>query len=176
MSEMKDSNVITVSPEGILSFSNKTYKCALGKSGVITNKTEGDGGTPAGTFPIREVLYRADRMRKPKTGLIVSALKPNDAWSDDPKNIDYNKRVSLPHNGQVERLWRKDDLYNIIVIVGYNDEIVKESRGSAIFLHVAKDGLEQTRGCVALETKDLLQIITSAAPPEYIMILPPRNI
>jgi L,D-peptidoglycan transpeptidase YkuD (ErfK/YbiS/YcfS/YnhG family) len=176
MSKMKNSNIIIVSPGGSLSFLNKRYKCALGKSGVTTNKIEGDGATPAGTFPIREVLYRADRMRKPKTGLIVSALKPNDAWSDDPKNIDYNKRVSLPHNGQVERLWRKDDLYNIIVIVGYNDEIVKESRGSAIFLHVAKDGLEQTRGCVALETKDLLQIITSAAPPEYIMILPPRNI
>jgi L,D-peptidoglycan transpeptidase YkuD (ErfK/YbiS/YcfS/YnhG family) len=159
---------------GTLCFANKVYRCALGKSGVITDKREGDGGTPAGTFPIREVLYRPDRMAWPKTGLKISPLKPNDAWSDDPKNTDYNKRVSLPHNGQMERLWRKDALYNIIVIIGYNDKPVTKFKGSAIFLHVAKDAFKPTRGCVALKQVDLLEIITAWAPPEYITILPPQ--
>ncbi len=113
-------------------------------------------------------------MAKPKTGLKVSPLKPNDAWSDDPKDIDYNKRVSLPHSVQVERLWRKDKLYNIIVVIGYNDKPVKKLKGSAVFLHVAKDGFKHTRGCVALKQRDLLEIITAPAPPEYITILPPR--
>ena len=138
---MENSNTIIVSPVGTLSFANKIYRCALGKSGVRTDKGEGDGATPAGTFPIREVLYRPDRVAKPKTGLKISALKRNDAWSDDPKNIDYNKRVLLPHSGRVERLWRKDQLYNIIVVIGYNDENDRNSRGSAIFLHVVKTPL-----------------------------------
>ena len=173
-SKEKNSTIITVSPEGSLCFANKVYRCALGKFGVITDKREGDGATPAGTFPIREVLYRPDRVAKPKTGLKVSPLKPSDAWSDDPKDLDYNKRVSLRPSGQVERLWRTDDLYNIIIIIGYNDNPVKKLMGSAVFLHVAKDGFKHTRGCVALKQGDLLEIITSPAPPEYITILPPR--
>jgi L,D-peptidoglycan transpeptidase YkuD (ErfK/YbiS/YcfS/YnhG family) len=113
---------------------------------------------------------------RPKTGLKVSPLKSSDAWSDDPKDIDYNKKVSLRHSGQVERLWRKDELYNIIVIIGYNDNPVIKLKGSAIFLHVAKDGFTHTRGCVALKQGDLLEIIAAPAPPEYITILPPRLI
>jgi len=169
---MENSNTIIVSPVGTLSFANKVYRCALGKSGIKTDKGEGDGATPAGTFSIREVLYRPDRVAKPKTGLKISALKPNDAWSDDPKDIDYNKRVLLPHSGRVERLWRKDQLYDIIVVIGYNDGNDRNSRGSAIFLHVVKNGYKYTRGCVAIEKRDLLEIISSASPPEYIMILP----
>jgi L,D-peptidoglycan transpeptidase YkuD (ErfK/YbiS/YcfS/YnhG family) len=167
----KINNTITVSPAGTLFFAKRIYRCAIGQSGITTNKVEGDGATPAGTFPIREIFYRPDRVAQPKTGLKVTPIRPNDAWSDDPKDIYYNKRVSLPHIGRVEPLWRQDKLYNIIVVIGYNDDAVKKGQGSAIFLHVAKYGLLPTRGCVAVNQKDLLEIITGPVYPEYITIL-----
>ena len=172
---MKNNNIIAVKPAGTLTFENKIYKCALGKSGVKTNKREGDGTTPAGTFPIREVLYRPDRLARPKTNLALSPLKPNDAWNDDPEHIDYNKKVLLPHDGRVEPLWRKDSVYDIIVVIGYNDKPVRKSKGSAIFLHVAEDDFKHTEGCIALKLMDLLEIITNVTPPSHITVLPPQT-
>ena len=172
---MRNKNIIAVSPTGTLTFENKVYKCALGKSGVRTNKREGDGATPAGTFPIREIFYRPDRLARPKTGLVLSPLKPNDAWNDDPDHTYYNRKVLLPHRGRVEPLWRKDGVYDIIVVIGYNDKPVKKSKGSAIFLHVAKDGFKHTEGCIALKLGDLLEIITSVTPPSHITVLSPQT-
>ena len=171
---MKNNNIITVSPAGTLTFEKRVYKCALGKSGVKTNKWEGDGATPAGTFPIREVLYRPDRLARPKTDLALSPLNPNDAWNVDPEHIYYNQKVLLPHDGRVEPLWRTDGVYDIIVVIGYNDKPVRKSKGSAIFLHVAKDGFKHTEGCIALKLMDLLEIITNVTPPSHITVLPPQ--
>jgi L,D-peptidoglycan transpeptidase YkuD (ErfK/YbiS/YcfS/YnhG family) len=169
---MTDDNTITVNPSGTLTFGAKLYRCALGKSGVAINKKEGDGTTPAGTFTIRNILYRSDRLIKPETSLNIEHLNPNDAWNDDPSHIDYNKKVSLPHDGHAEPLWRKDELYNIIVVIGFNDKKIIPSQGSAIFLHVAKPDYKYTRGCIALDQLDLLEIITNPVPPSYIKILP----
>ena len=170
---MKKSSIITVNPSGTLNFAAKCYRCALGKSGVAIDKTEGDGATPAGTFAIRKILYRPDRLVKPQTGLKVESLKPNDAWNDAPTHRDYNKKVSFPHDGHTERLWREDSLYNIIVVIGFNDKNIQPSKGSAIFLHVAKPNYEYTRGCVALNQVDLLEVVANSVPPSHIKILPP---
>ena len=163
--------MITVNPPETLTYQNTRYKCALGRSGVTNDKKEGDGKTPAGIFPIRKILYRFDRLIRPKTKLNIAPLKPTDAWSDDPEHIDYNKQVSLPHDGHVEKLWRKDNLYNIIVIIGYNDEKPVKVQGSAIFIHVAQADFQKTRGCIALKQFDLLKIITNPIGPSHIEIL-----
>ncbi|MGB8275678.1 MAG: L,D-transpeptidase family protein [Alphaproteobacteria bacterium] len=152
---------------GRLSLGGASFACALGRSGVTTNKREGDGATPAGCFPLRRVLFRADRIAPPKTALPVAALSGSDGWCDDPAHPDYNRPVRLPHPGSCERLWREDGAYDLIVVVGYNDDPVVPGRGSAIFLHVAKkdrtkEGPAPTEGCVALALSDLLAVLAKA--------------
>ena len=145
----------------------------LGKSGIATDKREGDGATPSGKFPIREIYYRPDRVIRPKSALPVSALQPYDGWSDDPNHSDYNKRVRLPHEGNAESLWRTDELYDIFAVIGYNDEPAIKFKGSAIFLHIAHREFKHTEGCVALEISDLVEIIDKLKPDSHINILTP---
>ena len=167
-----NNNTLNVSSDGKLRFNKKVYKCAIGKSGLLKNKREGDGTTPIGTFSIREIFYRADRIAKPKSRIRVSSLTPNDAWSDDPENVNYNKKVMLPHNGRTERLWRKDHVYDIIVVIGYNDKPPIKLLGSAIFLHIAKNNYEKTEGCIAVEYNDLIEIISNMPETCFITISP----
>ena len=112
---------ITILPSGKLIWRGKTYQCVLGKSGTRQNKTEGDGATPEGCFCLRKVFFRPDRIKNLKTGLPAKALARDDGWCDDPKNKNYNKFVKLPYPASAEALWRKDNLYDILIIMGYND-------------------------------------------------------
>jgi len=134
-------------------------RCALGRAGVGRDKAEGDGKTPAGCFALRRVLYRADRLDRPATGLRVRALRPTDGWCDDPRDAAYNRLVSLPYPARHEKLWRADGLYDVIVVLGYNDDPPAPSLGSAIFLHVAAPDFAPTEGCVAIGREGLLRLL-----------------
>ncbi len=154
---------------GTLSFEGETIACALGRSGIIANeeKTEGDGATPAGVWPLHRILFRPDRLAEPASGLPVNAINSSDGWCDDPTDAHYNQPVKLPYPASTESLWRNDELYNICVILGHNDDPVVPYRGSAIFFHVAKekDGeLSATEGCVALPQKTLVRLLTKCGP------------
>jgi len=153
---------INVSSSGEVEFLGKTYKGALGKSGVVRNKKEGDLATPVGCFQIREIFYRSDRLSKPETVLPVRPLEKNDGWCDDIENSSYNKLVKLPYDADHERMWREDHLYDIVVVLGYNDEPVISGKGSGIFMHVAREAYSPTVGCVALAQTDLLEILKAA--------------
>lgn len=142
-----------------LYFQHRSYRCAIGKGGFSDNKKEGDGCTPLGSFALRECWYRADKLGKPSTLLPVRIISKDDGWSDDPKAADYNRHVTLPYGFSHERLWREDDMYDLIVPLGYNDQPIVAGKGSAIFLHVARPGYEPTEGCVALAKADLLAIL-----------------
>ncbi len=122
-------------------------------------KREGDGAAPIGKWPARRVYYRPDRGTAPETGLPVIALKPEDGWSDDPAEPNYNRPVTLPCRGSHERLWREDGVYDLIVELGYNDDPVVAGKGSAIFLHVARPGYAPTEGCAALAQADLRAVL-----------------
>ena len=126
-------------------------------------KVEGDGVTPIGNFPLRRVLYRADRIKAPKTGLPVAAVSNMDGWCDDPDHPDYNQPISFPFHNSAERLWREDHLYDLIVVMGHNDDPVIPGNGSAIFLHVAKDNYAPTEGCIAFTLNDLLAILKNSS-------------
>ena len=110
--------LVRVTPDGLVDWGDGAVRCALGRSGVRQDKHEGDGATPAGTFPMRRVLYRGDRLGPPPTGLPVAALAPDDGWCDDPADRLYNRPVSLPYKGRCERLWRRDRLYDVVVVIG----------------------------------------------------------
>jgi len=148
---------------GTLRFNGREYTCVLGRAGIVPAKHEGDGGTPAGRFPLREVRYRADRVALPKTGLPVVKTNPDDGWCDDPADAAYNRLVRLPYRADAEAMWREDNAYDVLAVIGYNDAPPVPGAGSAIFLHVARaapDGaLLPTAGCIALKEDDLLAVL-----------------
>lgn len=152
--------------------------CALGRSGVIVEaaKREGDGATPGGQFPLRHVLWREDRLARPTTRLTCLPIGVRDGWCDDPQRPEYNKPVSLPFAGSAERLWRDDHLYDIVVVLGHNDDPPRAGMGSAIFLHIAKPGLAPTEGCVAMAKSDLGALLAEAGPGDRLIVrMPDRD-
>ncbi len=151
----------TVFADGRVAFRNLVFRAALGRGGVRRNKQEGDGATPEALLPIRQVLYRADRLPRPACAVPVEPLTPTEGWCDDPAHPDYNLKVVLPHPAHHEALWRPDGVYDVIGVLGWNDAPVVPGRGSAIFLHVARPNYAPTEGCVALALPDLLALIAA---------------
>jgi len=148
-----------VTPDGALTLCGETFRAAIGRSGVRTDKREGDGATPVGVLPLRRVLYRPDRVQAPVSVAVVGPLAPSDGWCDDPAHADYNRPVRLPIGASAEALWREDALYDIIGVLGWNDHPVRPGQGSAIFLHVARADFAPTEGCVALALVDLRRVL-----------------
>lgn len=149
----------TLGADGMLAFAGTRLRAALGRGGVRAQKQEGDGATPAGLLPLRRVLYRADRVARPRAAVPVMPLAPHDGWCDEPGHADYNRPVRLPHDGRHEALWRSDGVYDLIGILGWNDAPVVRGMGSAIFLHVARPDFAPTEGCVALALSDLRSVL-----------------
>lgn len=144
---------------GWIAFGPWLLPCAIGFSGVSARKREGDGATPAGLMPLRQILYRAGRVPRPRSQLPVRLIQPNDGWCDAGNDANYNRQVRLPYPASTEALWRDDALYDIIVVLGFNDKPRSRSRGSCIFMHIASPGLTPTQGCVALSRENLLRLI-----------------
>jgi L,D-peptidoglycan transpeptidase YkuD (ErfK/YbiS/YcfS/YnhG family) len=145
-------------------------RCAVGRAGIAEKQREGDGITPAGSWPLRRVLYRSDRLSAPRCVLPVAPLGPHDAWSDTPDDPDYNRLVKLPHRSSAEAMWRDDHLYDVVVVVGYNDDPVIAGKGSAIFIHIARAEFTPTEGCVALALSDLLEAIAQLNRNDRIIV------
>ncbi|NVJ99791.1 MAG: L,D-transpeptidase family protein [Alphaproteobacteria bacterium] len=147
--------------------------CALGKHGVVAEADgrEGDGKTPAGTYPFRKVFYRPDREEAPMTALPLEPLSPELGWCDDVESEHYNKLVRLPFGPSHEKMWREDALYDLVVILGHNDAPVVKGLGSAIFLHVAREGFKPTLGCIALEKAALRRFLRQVQPDDQTKIL-----
>jgi L,D-peptidoglycan transpeptidase YkuD (ErfK/YbiS/YcfS/YnhG family) len=134
-------------------------------------KREGDGGTPLGRFPIRLVLYRADRGFRPRTSLPVRAIHDTDGWCDDPLDRNYNRLITLPSSRRAEGLKRADPLYDLVLVLGYNDRPRVRGKGSAIFMHLAREGYTPTEGCIALSRRDLHAVLAEIRRRTEILIL-----
>ena len=150
---------IKVYASGRLIFDGKEYRCAIGKNGLTKNTKEGDEATPIGCFHIREIFYRSDKMEKPQTVFPIRELHEDDGWCDDPSDKKYNRFVKLPYDASHERLWREDALYDIIVVLGFNDDPPIPGKGSAIFMHVARPTYSPTAGCITTDVGDLLKLL-----------------
>lgn len=149
--------------KGTLGFNAKKIPCLLGCAGITTTKHEADGATPVGVWPLRLVLYRPDRIALPRLNLPVKPLSVNDGWCDDPAHPDYNTKVSLPISGSVESMWRQDPCYDIVVVLGCNDDPVHAGKGSAIFFHLTRARQTATRGCIAISKTSMLDILPYCA-------------
>jgi L,D-peptidoglycan transpeptidase YkuD (ErfK/YbiS/YcfS/YnhG family) len=161
---------IVVVPEGFAEWNDHRVPCALGRAGVSRHKQEGDGATPVGCFALRHVLYRGDRVAKPVTSLRVSPIGPLDAWCDDPDDPLYNRPVCQPYDASYEPLWRDDRIYDIVVVLGFNDDPVIPGQGSAIFLHIARPDFEPTKGCIAVSEPNLRQILRASEPNSVLCV------
>lgn len=154
---------------GIARLGARSFPCALGRSGLIAGKREGDGGTPVGRFAFRRLLYRADRVPHIETRLPARHIDPEDGWCDDPASPDYNRQILLPHAARHEELWRADHLYDLVVVIGHNDDPVVPGAGSAVFLHLARADWSPTAGCIAFTRDDLLSILAQVGPRDAIV-------
>ena len=142
-----------------LTFKNYKVKCALGKRGIGSKKQEGDHITPVGLFKIKSLLYRKDRIKKIKTRLKKIIIRKTMGWCNDPESKKYNKLIKLPSKSSYEKLYKKNNVYDIILVLDYNMYPTMKGKGSAIFIHIAKKNYKKTEGCIAIKKLDLLKII-----------------
>jgi len=158
--------------DGWLDLGGRRVRCALGPAGVVAaaDKREGDGASPAGVWPIRRVLYRPDEGAAPVTALPTSPIAPDDGWSDAPDDPAYNRPVKLPHAASAERMWRDDALYDLVVVLGHNDDPPVPGLGSCIFLHLARPDYGPTEGCVAVARSDMEALLATAKPGDAVEI------
>lgn len=157
------------------SFGGCRFPCAVGRESLITAelKREGDGATPIGRWLMRRVLFRPDRIENIETALPLSAISPQDGWCDAPSDSAYNQQVVLPYPASHEILWRADHVYDILVVLDHNSEPVVPGRGSAIFLHLARENYEATEGCVALAQPHLQQVLRGANSDSAVSVVAP---
>ena len=133
------------------------FKCSVGKRGTSRDKKEGDNKTPIGTFNLGEIYYRKDRVKKISSKLKTISIKKNMGWCDDPKSKYYNRLIKIKKNLKIsyEKLFRKDNKYDLLILIKYNYKKTYKNKGSAIFLHLTKNYLP-TKGCIAIQKKDFL--------------------
>jgi len=142
-----------------LTYGNYNAKCAIGKRGIGFKRKEGDLITPKGRYKIKYILYRKDRIKKIRSKIKKIIIKKNMGWCNDPKSKNYNKLIYLPSNYSSEKLYKKENIYDIILVLNYNMNPIIKNKGSAIFIHVAKKKFRKTEGCVAIKKNYLLRII-----------------
>jgi L,D-peptidoglycan transpeptidase YkuD (ErfK/YbiS/YcfS/YnhG family) len=152
--------MIIVKKTGYLKYKNFKFRCALGKEGIKKKVNEGDNVTPKGILRIIKIYYRADKINKIITSIKKIKIKKNMGWCDDPISKHYNKQIILPSKFNHEKLYRNDNLYDLILVLNYNTNPIIKNKGSAIFIHVAKKKYQPTKGCIALNKKDLIQLIS----------------
>ena len=159
-------------PHAVVECAGNLFRAAVGRAGIGIKRGEGDGVTPAGSFPLRTVLYRSDRIARPVTRLPLRTIAESDGWCDASGDGAYNRPVKLPYPASAESLWRDDRLYDLIVVVGYNDGPLVAGLGSAIFLHVAREDFAPTEGCIVLALDDLRTVCASLEPGDTVTITP----
>jgi L,D-peptidoglycan transpeptidase YkuD (ErfK/YbiS/YcfS/YnhG family) len=159
--------------QGWATLNGQRFRCALGRGGIIADKREGDRGTPVGAFPLRRLLVRTDKGRQPATRLPVTVIEEDDGWCDAPEDIAYNRAVALPYAASHERLWRGDHLYDLVLVIGHNDDPVVPFMGSAVFVHLAHADYRPTEGCIAFDRPDLEKILETMGPGDRVVVREP---
>ena len=132
------------------------FKCSIGKNGKSRKKKEGDNKTPIGRFAIENLYYRSDKIKKPYTKLKCIKIKKNMGWCDDPFNrSNYNKLIKIEKKIKCEKLYRKDQNYDLLIPIKYNYLKPVKFKGSCIFIHLTNN-YKPTAGCIAIKRKDFL--------------------
>ena len=151
--------MIIIKKSGFLKYKKFKFRCALGKAGIKNKIKEGDNITPKGAYKAIKLFYRTDKITKIKTTLKKFKIKKNMGWCDDPRSKFYNKEIKLPSLYTHEKLYRKDNIYDLVVVLNYNFKPIIKNKGSAIFIHVTHK-YKSTQGCIALKKEDLIKLLS----------------
>jgi len=155
---------------GWLQAGQQVLPVALGRAGIKANKREGDGSTPRGTFRLKRLWWRPERHPRPRTFLPTRPIRADDGWCEDPADRHYNQPVKVPKASKADRLARKDALYDFIIELDHNTRPRVAGRGSAVFIHIARDGFAPTAGCVALTARALRRLLERVGPRTKIVV------
>ena len=151
--------MIIINKSGHLKYKNLKFKCSLGKAGIGEKMKEGDKITPKGTYEIVAIYYRIDRIKKISSKFKLIKIKKNMGWCDDPKSKKYNQLIKLPNMYRHEKLYRKDNVYDLILALNYNMRPIMKNKGSAIFIHIANKNYKSTAGCIGLKKTHLINLV-----------------
>jgi L,D-peptidoglycan transpeptidase YkuD (ErfK/YbiS/YcfS/YnhG family) len=162
--------MIIINRSGSLKYKNLEFRCALGKAGIKKKKIEGDNITPKGIYKIVNIYYRKDRIKKISSEFKLIKIEKNMGWCDDPESKKYNQLIRLPSKNTHEKLYRKENIYDLIIVLDYNVNPIIKNKGSAIFIHVAKKKYKKTEGCVALKKNHLIELIKTISKRTKISI------
>jgi L,D-peptidoglycan transpeptidase YkuD (ErfK/YbiS/YcfS/YnhG family) len=171
--QIKSLRVLTLSPHattGILKLGELRFACSLGRTGTSRLKREGDGASPGGTWQLRRLFYRADRMPPPRSGLSPLAMRRHDGWCETVGDRNYNRLVKLPYATAHERMQREDHLYDIVVETSHNERPRVQGHGSAVFFHLRRPDGGPTAGCIAVSLRDMRIILQHVGPKTRIRI------
>jgi len=165
--------VLTLSPRatrGILKAGELQFPCSLGRTGARYLKREGDGASPKGSWQLRRLFYRADRIFPPRTGLTPRAMHAHDGWCETVGDRNYNRLVRLPYAASHETMQRTDHLYDIVVELSHNERPRVQGHGSAVFFHLRRPDGGPTAGCIAVSLRDMRILIGLIGPGTRLMI------
>lgn len=144
--------------------------CRIGRNGITHAKREGDGGSPAGSFRIRQGWWRNDRRNRPVTGIAVQPLHANHGWCDAPGHRLYNRLILRPFSASHEEMWRDDRQYDLVFDIDWNRHPRRQGRGSAIFLHQTSETGGGTAGCVAVDPRMIERLLVRIGPRTRLVI------
>ena len=151
--------MIIINKSSFIRYKNLKFKCTLGRAGIGKKKVEGDNITPVGIYKILNVYYRSDRIKKLNTKFKIYQIKKDMGWCDDPKSKEYNQLIKIPSNYTHEKLYRKDNIYNLILALNYNMKTIIKNKGSAIFIHIANKNYKSTAGCIGIKKSHLIKLV-----------------
>jgi L,D-peptidoglycan transpeptidase YkuD (ErfK/YbiS/YcfS/YnhG family) len=151
--------MIYINKSSYLRYENLKFRCAIGKAGIGKKKIEGDNITPKGTYKIIKIYYRKDRIKELVSQIKLIKIEKNMGWCDDPKSKKYNQLIHLPTKYSHEKLYRRDNIYDLILVLNYNIKPIIKNKGSAIFIHIARKNYQKTAGCIALEKNNLIKLV-----------------
>ena len=152
--------MIIINKSKLLKFNNIKFRCALGKSGIGDKEIEGDNVTPRGIYRIVKIYYRKDRIKKITSKFKLVEITKIMGWCNDIKSKKYNQLIKLPTKYSHEKLYRKDNVYDLILVLNYNMKPTIKNKGSAIFIHVTRENYQSTQGCIALKKNNLIKLIS----------------
>ena len=151
--------MIIINKSSYLKYKKLKFKCALGKAGIGKKKREGDNITPEGVYKIVKIYYRSDRIRKISSDFKLTKISKKMGWCDDVNSKKYNQLIKLPTTFTHEKFYRRDNIYDLILVLNYNMKPIIKNKGSAIFIHVASKDYKKTLGCISLKSADLIKIL-----------------
>ena len=163
--------MIIINKSKYLKYKDLKFKCAIGKAGIRKKKKEGDNITPKGIYKIIKIYYRDDRIKKISSKFKLIKITKKMGWCDDPKSKKYNQLIKLPKKYSHEKLYKKNNTYDLLLVLDYNMKPIVKNKGSAIFIHVAKRNYKPTAGCIALKKKDLMHLLSVIKKDNKIKII-----